>query len=49
MSHLIRSNVKASVMLLRADHLFIQHYIRLLLNIILIPILMVPTGLTLAN
>ena len=31
-----RSNVKTSMMLLRADHLFLQNYIRSLLNIILI-------------
>ena len=34
-----RSRVKASVVLTRADHLFIHNYIRSLLNIILRPIL----------
>ena len=35
------SHVKASIFLTRADHLCIYNYIRLLLNIILRPILMV--------
>ena len=35
------SHVKASMVLTRADHLFIHHYIRSLLNIMLILILMV--------
>ena len=30
----IRSHVKESMVLTRAEHLFIHHYIRLLLNII---------------
>ena len=34
-----RSHVKTYIMLMRAGHLFIQNYIRSLLNIILIPIL----------
>ena len=38
------SQVKASVVLMRADHLFIHNYIRSLLNIILRPILMVWKG-----
>ena len=33
------SHFKASMMLKRADHLFLQNYIRKLLNIILLPIL----------
>ena len=36
-----RSHVKASVVLTRADHLFIHNYIISLLNIILISIVMV--------
>ena len=40
-----RSNVKASVVLTRADHLFIHNYIRSLLNNIVRPILMVQTRL----
>ena len=40
-----RSHVKASMVLTRADHLFIHNYIRSLLNIILRPILMVRTRL----
>ena len=44
-----RSHVKASVVLTRADHLFIHNYIRSLLNIILRPISMVRTGLVLAT
>ena len=40
-----RSHVKASMVLTRADHLFIYNYIRSLLNIIVRPILMVRTGL----
>ena len=40
-----RSHVKASMVLTRADHLFIHDYIRSLLHIIIIPILMVRTGL----
>ena len=36
-----RSHVKASMVLTRADHLFIHNYIRSLLNNILTPILMV--------
>ena len=36
-----RSHVKASMVLTRANHLCIHIYIRLLLNIILRPILMV--------
>ena len=39
-----RSHVKASMVITRADHLFIHNYIRSLLNIILRPILMVNTG-----
>ena len=35
------SNVKASMVLTIADYLFIYNYIRILLNIILRPILMV--------
>ena len=37
MSLRIRSHVKASMVLTRADHLFIHNYIRLLLNNILRP------------
>ena len=40
-----RSRVKASIVLTRADHLFIHNYIRSLLNNILRPILMVQTRL----
>ena len=40
-----RSHVKESVILTRADHLFIHNYIRSLLNNILRSILMVRTGL----
>ena len=40
-----RSRVKASVVLTRADHLYIHNYIRSLLNSILRPILMVLTRL----
>ena len=36
---LIRSHIKASIMLKRADQLFLQNYIRSLLHIILLPIL----------
>ena len=36
-----RSHNKASMVLTRADHLFIHTYIRSLLNIILIPILII--------
>ena len=39
------SHVKASVVLTKANHLFIHNYIRSLLNNILRPILMVRTGL----
>ena len=50
MSFRSRSHVKASVVLTRADrsindHLFIHNYIISLLNIILIPIVIVRTGL----
>ena len=40
-----RSHVNASMVLTRADHLFIHNYIRPLLNIILRPILKVRTCL----
>ena len=40
-----RSYVKASMVLTRADHLFIHNYIGSILNNIVIPILMVRTGL----
>ena len=40
-----RFHVKASVVLTRADHLFIQNYLRSLPNIILRHILIVRTGL----
>ena len=40
-----RSRVKTSMVLTRADHLFIHNYIRSLLHIILRPILMVRTRL----
>ena len=40
-----RSHVNASMVLMRADHLCIHNYIRSLLNIILIPMLMVLTGI----
>ena len=39
------SHVKASMVLTRADHLFIHNYIRSLINIIVRPILLVRTGL----
>ena len=39
------SYVKASMVLTRTDHLFIHHYIRSLLNNMLIPICIVRTGL----
>ena len=42
MSLRIRSRIKASVVLTRADHLCIHNYIRLLLNNILKPILLKP-------
>ena len=44
-----RSRVKASMVLTKADHLFIHNYIRSLLNIILRPILMVQARLELAT
>ena len=37
----ICSHIRASIVLTRADHLFINNYIRLLLNIILRPIFMI--------
>ena len=40
-----RSHIKASMVLMRADHLFIYNYIKALLNNILIPIIMVGWGL----
>ena len=40
-----RSRIKASMVVNRADLLFIHNYIRSLLNIILRPILMVRMGL----
>ena len=43
------SHVKVSIVLTRANNLFIQNYIRLLLNIILRPILIVRMGLELAS
>ena len=45
MSIVIRSHVKASVVLTRADHLFIHNYIRSLLHTIVRPIVMVRTRL----
>ena len=40
-----RSHVNVSMVLTRADHLFIRNYIRSHLNIVLRPILMVWSGL----
>ena len=45
MSLIIRSHVKASMVITIADHLFIHNYIRLILNIIVRPIVMVRTRL----
>ena len=44
MSYRIRSHVKVSMILTKDDHLFIQNYIRSLLNISLRPILIVLTA-----
>ena len=43
MSLRIRFHVKASIVLMRADHLCIHYIIKLLLNIILRPILLART------
>ena len=39
------SHINASMILMRADYLFIHNYVRSLLNIILIPIIMFSMGL----